>query len=238
MYSAVAAAGERSAGDAVDPNLNAESAVVAFAADISVAATAADAAVPAAAAKAIAAVVAVVVAATPIVVLVAATAAAVVVVVAASAIAAVAVVAASAIAAVAVVAASATAAMMMVATSAATVTIIVVGAADIAHGDNRASCHNGAHAVVVPGNFKLEGNPVVSAQASHLFAAIAARQVEMQATVDAIPGVVHGDDIGAIVPTNGKTRAFGATQNLIDLLTAQYPTLILTHKKSHPFGVN
>ena len=227
MYSAVAAAGERSAGDAVDPNLNAESAVVAFAADISVAATAADAAVPAAAAKAIAAVVAVVVAATPIVVLVAATAAAVVVVVAASA-----------IAAVAVVAASATAAMMMVATSAATVTIIVVGAADIAHGDNRASCHNGAHAVVVPGNFKLEGNPVVSAQASHLFAAIAARQVEMQATVDAIPGVVHGDDIGAIVPTNGKTRAFGATQNLIDLLTAQYPTLILTHKKSHPFGVN
>ena len=86
--------------------------------------------------------------------------------------------------------------------------------------------------------FPGTSNPVVSAQASHLFAAIAARQVEMQATVDAIPGVVHGDDIGAIVPTNGKTRAFGATQNLIDLLTAQYPTLILTHKKSHPFGVN
>ena len=212
LYLPVAAVGKSAATDAVGADLNAQSAGVAVAAHTVAGAVAAHAAVGIAAAVARNAVAAVV------------AAAAVVSVTAVAAVAAAAVTAAAVVPAVAAVTAAAAG--------------VVGGAADTAHVDHGALGDHGAHAAVFAGHLKFQRDLVVFAKASDLFAAAATRQEKVQTAVDAVPGVVHGSDIRVTAPANGQARAFCTAQNLINLLAAQNPAMILAHKKSHPFGVN
>ena len=138
--------------------------------------------------------------------------------------------AAAVVAAAVVVAAAAAVVAAAAAVVAAAVAAIVAGAADTAHIDHGALGDHRTHTAIVAGHFKFQGDLVVFAQAFDFFPASAARQEKVQTAVDAVPGVVHGHDIGVAVPADGQTRAFGAAQNLINLLTAQNPALILAHK--------
>ena len=222
LYLPVAAVGKSAATDAVGADLNAQSAGVAVAAHTVAGAVAAHAAVGIAAAvarNAVAAVVAAVVAAAAVV----------------PAVAAAAVVSVTAAAVVSVTAAAVVPAVAAVTAAAAGV---VGGAADTAHVDHGALGDHGAHAAVFAGHLKFQRDLVVFAKASDLFAAAATRQEKVQTAVDAVPGVVHGYDIRVTAPANGQARAFCTAQNLINLLAAQNPAMILAHKKSHPFGVN
>ena len=151
---------------------------------------------------------------------------------------AVAAVVAAVVAAAAVVSVTAAAVVPAVAAVTAAAAGVVGGAADTAHVDHGAFGDHGAHAAVFAGHLKFQRDLVVFAKASDLFAAAATRQEKVQTAVDAVPGVVHGYDIRVTAPANGQARAFCTAQNLINLLAAQNPAMILAHKKSHPFGVN
>ena len=212
LYLPVAAVGKSAATDAVGADLNAQSAGVAVAAHTVAGAVAAHAAVGIAAAVARNAVAAVVAAA--------------------------AVVSVTAVAAAAVVSVTAAAVVPAVAAVTAAAAGVVGGAADTAHVDHGPLGDHGAHAAVFAGHLKFQRDLVVFAKASDLFAAAATRQEKVQTAVDAVPGVVHGYDIRVTAPANGQARAFCTAQNLINLLAAQNPAMILAHKKSHPFGVN
>ena len=142
------------------------------------------------------------------------------------------------VAAAAVVSVTAAAVVPAVAAVAAAAAGVVGGAADTAHVDHGALGDHGAHAAVFAGHLKFQRDLVVFAKASDLFAVAATRQEKVQTAVDAVPGVVHGYDIRVTAPANGQARAFCTAQNLINLLAAQNPAMILAHKKSHPFGVN
>ena len=216
LYLPVAAVGKSAATDAVGADLNAQSAGVAVAAHTVAGAVAAHAAVGIAAAVARNAVAAVV----------------------AAVVAAAAVVSVTAVAAAAVVSVTAAAVVPAVAAVTAAAAGVVGGAADTAHVDHGAFGDHGAHAAVFAGHLKFQRDLVVFAKASDLFAAAATRQEKVQTAVDAVPGVVHGYDIRVTAPANGQARAFCTAQNLINLLAAQNPAMILAHKKSHPFGVN
>ena len=224
LYLPVAAVGKSAATDAVGADLNAQSAGVAVAAHTVAGAVAAHAAVGIAAAVARNAVAAVV------------AAAAVVSVTAVAAAAVVSVTAAAVVPAVAAVTAAAVVPAVAAVTAAAAG--VVGGAADTAHVDHGPLGDHGAHAAVFAGHLKFQRDLVVFAKASDLFAAAATRQEKVQTAVDAVPGVVHGYDIRVTAPANGQARAFCTAQNLINLLAAQNPAMILAHKKSHPFGVN